>query len=273
MRSTRTRSRPARSRDPLPYLIGAGIVLWLGVFGAALFWGDGFGGASSVASSPDRGAGRTGPFVAGGGAGSSGITGADPGRASSDPEAPAAEPVTEEPPEDEDYAEVDRSREEESSGTRLPRAASGGEDPFYDPLDTGAGAETLSETDLSRARLAAFRFMDAAYDFKGSGPADRLLYLEGVNRTVDAPEFWKSPESPGSDPAELIADRTAEYGVENRAVFGDFEVEETSSERVIGTVTFTFDEGDGMEGYEQRVVLSRWAAVWRVLYAKPLEEV
>ncbi len=115
--------------------------------------------------------------------------------------------------------------------------------------------------------------MDAAYDFEGEGPSKKLDYLGEVGQTVDAPEFWESPESPGSEVPDTVAARIAEYGVKNDAAFQSFEVEETSSERVIGAATFTLDEGDGRKTYKQRLTLSRWAAVWRVLYAKPLEEV
>lgn len=279
MRSTgrpaRTRSRPDRRRGPVPYLIVGVIALWIVGLGAALFWGTGSEDVPANVDSQDlAGAQQAGSFAAEDTSRAAG-GGEDAERASSDPSVPDAEPSPETPPAEEDYAEVDRGgeTEDEPSGTRLPRAAAGGEDPPYDPLGTGADAGALSETDLSRARVAAFRFVDAAYDTEGSGPADRLLYLEEVNRTADAPEFWESPDSPGSDPAELIARKTSEYGVENRAVFGDFRAEETSSERVIGTATFTLDEGNGAQNYQQRLVLKRWAAVWRVLYAKPLEEV
>ena len=72
---------------------------------------------------------------------------------------------------------------------------------------------------------------------------------------------------------DTVAARINEYGVKNKAVFQSFKVEDTSSERVIGTATFALDEGDGRKTYSQKFVLTRWAAVWRVLYAKPLEEV
>lgn len=273
MRSTRSSARPrARGMGLVPYLLLVGMVVWLGIFGAALLWGGGSDDAAT-AGRPDGG-------------GEAGSVAADVGEPEEDGGAPdaadggqaaPAEPASREASGG-DYAEVDRAgggedRGREPSGTRLPRGASGDGAAPYDPLGTGADAETLSETDLSRARIAAFHFVDAAYDFEGSGPSARLRYLEEVNRTVDAPEFWKSPESPGSDPAELVARKTAEYGVENAALFRSFRVEETSSERVTGTATFALDEGSGEKIYEQRLVLSRWAAVWRVLYAKPLVEV
>lgn len=268
MRSTRT-AGCARGEGPAPYLFVAGVVLWLGVFGAALIFGGDSEDASGGGDSPDA----AGASVA--------ASDVKLGEKSADPQVdesgtPAEdETASRTTPADVDHSEVDRGdggEAREPSGTRLPRNSSGGGAPPYDPLGTGADAETLSETDLSRARMAAYRFVDAAYDFEGSGPSARLEYLEEVNRTVDAPEFWKSPDSPGSDPAELIAKKTAEYGVENAALFNSFRVEETSSERVIGTATFALDEGSGEKTYEQRLVLRRWAAVWRVLYAKPLAE-
>ena len=274
MRSTRSSARPrARGMGRVPYILVAGVVVWLGIFGAALFWG---GGSDDAATGgPSDGGAEAGPVTAG--AREPGEDGEAPDASGADGAAPA-EPASREEEGGEDYAEVDRAEGggdggREPSGTRLPRSTSGGGAAPYDPLGTGADAETLSETDLSRARIAAFHFVDAAYDFEGSGPSARLEYLEQVNRTVDAPEFWKSPESPGSDPAELVARQTAEYGVENAALFGSFRVEETSSERVKGTATFALDEGSGEKTYEQRLVLGRWAAVWRVLYAKPLVEV
>lgn len=278
MRSTRSSARPrARGMGLVPYLLLVGMVVWLGIFGAALLWG---GGSDDPANGGQSDGGAEAGSVAAGARepGEGGAREPEEGGASPDAsgEAAPAEPASRETPEEEDYAEVDHSGGEdpdrESSGTRLPRGSSGGGEAPYDPLGTGVDAATLSETDLSRARLAAFRYVDAAYDFEGSGPSARLEYLEEVNRTVDAPEFWESPDSPGSDPAELVAKKTAEYGVDNAALFRDFAVEETSSERVIGTVTFAFDEGGGEKTYEQRLVLSRWAAVWRVLHAKPLAE-
>ena len=274
MRPTRPSARPrARGMGLVPYLFVAGIVVWLGIFGAALLWGGGSNDAAT-GGQPDGG-GEAGSVAAG--AGEPGKDGGTPDAAEGG-SAGAAAPASRQTSADDDYAEVDRAddggdRGREPSGTRLPRNTSGDGAAPYDPLGTGADAETLSETDLSRARIAAFHFVDAAYDFEGSGPSARLEYLEEVNRAVDAPEFWKSPESPGSDPAELVARKAAEYGVENAALFGSFRVEETSSERVIGTVTFVLDEGGGEKTYEQRLVLGRWAAVWRVLHAKPLVEV
>ena len=274
MRSTRSSARPRAGRLGLvPYLFVAGVVVWLGIFGAALLWG---GGSDDAATGgrPDGG-GEAGSLAAG--AGEPEVDGGTPDASGAGGAAPA-EPASRETPADDDYAEVDRAedggdRGRGPSGTRLPRNTSDDGAAPYDPLGTGADPGTLSETDLSRARIAAFHFVDAAYDFEGSGPSARLEYLEQVNRTVDAPEFWKSPESPGSDPAELVARKAAEYGVENAALFRSFRVEETSSERVIGTATFALDEGSGEKTYEQRLVLGRWAAVWRVLYAKPLVEV
>jgi len=158
------------------------------------------------------------------------------------------------------------------AGTRLPQEAAVGE-PAYDPLGKGPAAGDLSETDEGRVRLAAFRFVDAAYDFEGTGADARVSYIEDVNWTVDSPEFWQSPQSPGGRALESVARRTQEYGVKNSAAFRQFRIEDTSSERVIGTAVFSLDEGDGEKTYRQQLVLRRWAAVWRVLYAKQIEEV
>ena len=161
---------------------------------------------------------------------------------------------------------------EKPAGTRLPQEAAAGE-PAYDPLGKAPAAGDLSETDRGRAELAVFRFVDAAYDFEGDGPEARVSYVEDVNWTVDSPEFWQSPQSPGGQALESVAERTQQYGVENEATFREFRIEDPSSERVAGTAVFTLDEGDGEKTYQQQVVLRRWAAVWRVLYAKQIEEV
>ena len=158
------------------------------------------------------------------------------------------------------------------AGTRLPQGAAAGE-PAYDPLGKAPRAGDLSETDRGRLRLAAFRFVDAAYDFEGSGPKARVSYVADVNWTVDSPEFWESPESPGGRAIESVAERAERFGVKNSATFQGFRIEDSSPERVTGTAVFVLDEGDGKATYQQELVLRRWAAVWRVLYAKQLEEV
>jgi hypothetical protein len=160
----------------------------------------------------------------------------------------------------------------EASGTRLPQEAAFGE-PAYDPLGKGASAGDLSETDKGRVELAASRFVDAAYDFEGVGSSARVSYVEDVNWTVDSPEFWESPQSPGGRAIESVARRTEEYGVKNQATFREFRIDDTSLERVIGTAVFALDEGEGEKTYHQQLVLRRWAAVWRVLHAKQIEEV
>ena len=55
------------------------------------------------------------------------------------------------------------------------------------------GAASLSQTDLERAKLAAFRFVDAAYDFEGKGPSERLDYLGDVGRPSTPRSFGKVP--------------------------------------------------------------------------------
>jgi hypothetical protein len=172
-----------------------------------------------------------------------------------------------------DRAEGEKAGPTETpAGTRLPQEAAMGE-PAYDPLGKAPAAGDLSETDRGRAELAAFRFVDAAYDFEGVGPSSRASYVEDVNWTVDSPEFWQSPQSPGGRALESVARRTEEYGVKNSADFREFRIEDSSSERVVGTAVFSLDEGDGKKTYQQQLILRRWAAVWRVLYAKQIEEV
>ncbi|MGF1471726.1 MAG: hypothetical protein ACFB50_08305 [Rubrobacteraceae bacterium] len=269
MRPT-NRARPGRQRKGPVYFIVAFAALWILLIGAGLYWG----GGSDEASGEANGSRDAGESAENGGSDSGAFADRNGQPSESQDEAggpgDAATP-TQGP---DDAQDVSRNQEQEprDSGTRLPRQSSGGE-PVYDPLGKGAEASSLSQTDLERAELAAFRFVDAAYDFTGEGPSKRLDYLGEVGETVDAPEFWESPESPGSEVPDTVAARIAEYGVNNKAAFQSFEVEDTSSERVIGTATFTLDEGDGRKTYSQRLVLSRWAAVWRVLYAKPLQEV
>ncbi len=280
------RSGVRRRRAGLVYLLIAFFALWILLIAGGIFWGggeevsDGKAGGSpgdrneeagsasgSFTDREDKGPTTQDKAREGGGEGSSQKSNPEPD-AKADAEAGG----------NQDYSDVNRSenRNEKqkpgSSGTRLPRQSSGGK-PTYDPLGKGSDAASLSQTDLERAKLAAFRFVDAAYDFEGKGPSKKLDYLGEVGQTVDAPEFWESPESQGAEVPDTVAARIAEYGVKNDAVFQSFKVEDTSSERVIGTATFTLDEGDGRKTYKQRLTLSRWAAVWRVLYAKPLEEV
>ena len=267
MRSS-IRDRHGRKRGAPVYLIGGFIALWILVIGAALYWG---GGSEPGSEEAGRGAGESAQDGSPDSGSFADRNSQPPGdqdemKDSGDSETPTQNP--------DDAQDVSRNQEQEpkDSGTRLPRQSSSDE-PAYDPLGKGPGASSLSQTDIERAELAAFRFVDAAYDFEGEGPSKRLDYLGKVGETVDAPEFWESPESPGSEVPNTVASRINEYGVNNKAAFQSFEIGETSSERVIGTATFTLDEGDGRKTYSQEVVLSRWAAVWRVLYAKPLQEV
>ena len=275
MRSS-NRGRSSRRRGGLVYLLIAFAALWIILISAGLFWGGG-----SETSGGDRG-GRG--EKANSATGSSGNRDSQPPDAqneakdaagdSKDPATPTEKQKDSAAQNVDDTQDVSRNKKQEpgSSGTRLPRQSSG-EEPVYDPLGKGSGAASLSQTDLERSKLAAFRFVDAAYDFEGKGPSKRLDYLGDVGQTVDAPEFWESPESPGSEVPDTVAARINEYGVKNSAAFQSFKVEDTSSERVTGTATFTLNEGDGRKTYSQKFVLTRWAAVWRVLYAKPLEEV
>lgn len=266
MRSSH-RSRSGRGRRGPVYFLLAFAALWILLIGAGLYWGGGSeeangeaGGSRGANESVESGGSDSGSFA---------DRNSDPPEArdeagdSGDAATPAQNP--------DNTQDVSRNEEQKpgGSGTRLPRQSSDGE-PVYDPLGKGEGRSSLSQTDLERAELAAFRFVDAAYDFEGEGPSKRLDYLGDVGETVDAPDFW---ESPGSEVPATVAARIAEYGVENDAAFQSFEVEDTSSERVMGTATFTLDEGAGRKTYKQRLTLSRWAAVWRVLYAKSLQEV
>jgi hypothetical protein len=91
-----------------------------------------------------------------------------------------------------------------------------------------------------------------------------------VNRTVVAPEFW---ESPGARALGALAERVERGGVERRAALTDFEMERGDLRRVEGTARFWTDEGDGKRTFEQRLVLRRWGATWRVLYADEAREV
>ena len=262
----------ARPRRPsrVPYALGAIFcVLWIGLVCAALF----FGGSSEEAKS-------------------SGAHAASPSKAASEKRPSMSAKATSGPPAD-DYAEAgdqgaytDVSSDVQTNqnragagtqgrrppaGTRLPQGA-GGRVP-YDPLGTGAGSGTLSETDRDRARLAAFKFVDAAYDFEGSGPEARASYVADIDRTVDSSEFWDSPGSPGADALKTTARRIKEYGAHNSGALQDFRIEDESSERVVGSAIFVLDEGSGERTYQQQFVLRRWAAVWRVLYARQIEEV
>lgn len=181
MRSS-SRGRNGRHKRGAPvYLIGGFLALWILVIGAGLYWGGG--------SEPSGEAGSEVSSEVGSGAGESAKDGgpdsvsfADsnnrPAEAkdqtgdSNDDATPdkSQENSADQVPGEAQDVSRDEAQEPKDPGTRLPRQSSGGESA-YDPLGKGSGAASLSQTDLERAKLAAFRFVDAAYDFEGKGPS------------------------------------------------------------------------------------------------------
>jgi len=148
-----------------------------------------------------------------------------------------------------------------------PAGGATNEPGVYDPLGIGAGPGEISATERERAEMAAFHFVDHAYGYSGGGRGE---YVGGVNRTVVAPEFW---ESPGARALGALAERVERDDVERLAALTDFEMKRVDLGRVDGTARFWTDEGKGKKTFEQRLVLRRWGATWRVLYADEAREV
>ena len=204
------------------------------------------------------------------------------------PETTAAEPAPAEPTTDlpesdpaggEDFAasspdepevvDVDRNTAQQEKPGQQQNASLPDESVDYDPLGTGAGSESLTETEKGRVELAAEQFVIHAYGFTGNGKDGQFEYETGVSQHVDAATFY---DSPGTQPLAELAKKIKSGGITSTASMDSFSIEATSPARVDGTATFTVESPDGSVAYEQELTLTKTGNLWRVGAAQEINE-
>lgn len=158
---------------------------------------------------------------------------------------------------------------------RLPEGGATHEPGGYDPLGFAGESGGLTETDKGRVRLAAARFIAAAYGYSGERGTQRK-YLSAVNDSVLSPEFYGSP---GGDQVRRYAEGVAASGTESAAKLTGFEVRGVTDGVVEGRAHFetgdAYDDHGDLEGerraYRQELTLERRGAVFRVKAAGEVE--
>ena len=144
----------------------------------------------------------------------------------------------------------------------------------HDPLDTGAEPGSLGKTDLERVRIATDLYVRTAFDFDG-GPSENAetRYRNLVFQTVMAFDFSQRDKSPGVEAVEAFAKQISTEGVNSEAELDSIEIVEQNQQEVLLDATFTVKSGDSQQAYKQRLTLAPWQAIWKVKYAKSLQEV
>lgn len=112
-----------------------------------------------------------------------------------------------------------------------------GEPGGYDPLGKDARGDEVTETQRERARLAAARFVVAAYGYSGD---DANQYAQGVAGCVTWPEFYSSPG--GKQIKEYIED-VRKGGVKSAAKLERFEVERGNAGEVVAVAYYATARG------------------------------
>jgi hypothetical protein len=155
-----------------------------------------------------------------------------------------------------------------------PEGGAANEPGGYDPLGLAGESGGPTETDRGRARLAAARFVAAAYGYSGR---DRVGYLSAVNETVVLPGFYSSE---GAEEVERYSEEVERAGARSAAKLTGFEVRSVTDEVVEGRAYFetgdAYDDHGNLEGerraYRQELTLERRGAVFRVKAAGEVEE-
>lgn len=150
----------------------------------------------------------------------------------------------------------------------------------YDPLGVNPERGALTPRDEGRARLAAAKFVAAAYGYTGH---DRDEYYQAVGETVLWPHFEDSDfySSPGGEEIRRFAAQVEAPGTESAAKLDRFEVEDSNEREVTGYAYFrTADSYDrygeierNVTSYRQRLELARYGAVFKVSSAEKVERI
>jgi hypothetical protein len=179
-----------------------------------------------------------------------------------------------EEPESITAADPERAIREKREST-VPEGGAHHEPGVYDPLGVDPEPGDLTPRDERRARLAAAKFVAAAYGYSGEDPDE---YNQGVGETVVWPGFY---DSEGAEEIRRFAGQVRSSGTESAAKLDRFEVQGSEPEEVVGYAYFrtadTYDRYGEIEGdeksYRQRLKLARQGAVFKVAAAGGVERI
>jgi hypothetical protein len=170
---------------------------------------------------------------------------------------------------------------EQREGT-VPEGGAVHEPGSYDPLRVDPKRGALTPRDEGRARLAAAKFVAAAYGYTGE---DRDEYYQAVGETVLWPHFGGEGSgfysSPGGEEIRRFAAQVEASGTESAAKLDRFEVEGSTEREVAGYAYFrtadSYDRYGEIEGnvtfYRQRLELTRYGATFKVSSAQEVERI
>ena len=170
---------------------------------------------------------------------------------------------------------------EQREGT-VPEGGAVHEPGGHDPLGVDPERGALAPRDEGRARLAAAKFVAAAYGYTGR---DRDEYYQAVGETVPWPHFGGEDSafysSPGGEEIRRFADQVEASGTESAAKLDRFEAEGSAQGKVAGYAYFrtadSYDRYGDIEGNvtscRQRLVLTPYGATFKVSSAEEVERI
>jgi len=166
----------------------------------------------------------------------------------------------------------------EQRESTVPEGGAVREPGAHDPLGVNPERGALTPRDEGRARLAAAKFVAAAYGYTGD---DRDEYYQSVGETVLWPHFRGSDfySSPGGEEVRRFAAQVESSGTTSAAKLDRFEVEASTEGEVAGYAYFrtadSYDRYGEIEGdvtsYRQRLELTRYGALFKVSSAEKVE--